>query len=554
MSLPTRLDVELDPALLARFAATAGVPKAVRQRAEFFVFFAETVYPQLAQYRPALARLYHPVDGRPAAEPIRLLAVLILQIVERLPDRQAVEAMQYDARWRLALHLQPDEAACDPSLLSVFRERLLVGGQARLAFDAVLDLLVAEGWLPKRSKQRLDSTHVCALLARMSRLECARESIRLALEAVEARGALPESWAPWWERYVESKVDPRSAIEALKAKVRQAGEDMNLILTWAHAQGATWAQAEPMQVLRRVFQENYEVNEKGERQQTRAQPPGAVHNPHEPEAQWSSKSTTKDKEWVGYKAQIAETVQDEPRARGEPTRNFITAIVTQNAIASDKPGLPAVLAEQASVGLAAPSALYVDGAYVSSQILKDAHDEGREVRGPAPAAPDRGKTFTAEAFDVDVAARSAVCPASQPSTNCSRLEEAKTGKVNFRFEWNDTLCGACPKRPQCVGATQSHRTLVVGEHHSFLQARRREMQFPEFKKEMHRRNGIEGTQSELVRGYGLRYARYRGLVKVRLQNYLIGAACNLRRLCRRLVWEAAQVNHACLTPIAAATG
>lgn len=177
--------------------------------------------------------------------------------------------------------------------------------------------------------------------------------------------------------------------------------------------------------------------------------------------------------------------------------------------------------------------------------MKDAHDEGRELRGPAPASPDRGKTFTAEAFDVDVAGRSAVCPAGQRSTNCSRLEEATTGKVNFRFEWNDTLCGACPKRPECVGPTQTHRTLVVGEHHRFLQDRRREMHSEAFQTEMHRRNAIEGTQSELVRAYGLRHARYRGLVKVRLQNYLIGAACNLRRLCRRLAWETAQVNHAC---------
>jgi hypothetical protein len=57
---------------------------------------------------------------------------------------------------------------------------------------------------------------------------------------------------------------------------------------------------------------------------------------------------------------------------------------------------------------------------------------------------------------------------------------------------------------------------------------------------MHRRNGIEGTQSELVRGYGLRQARYRGKAKVRLQNYLIGAACNIRRLFRRIQWEGAQ--------------
>ena len=65
-----------------------------------------------------------------------------------------------------------------------------------------------------------------------------------------------------------------------------------------------------------------------------------------------------------------------------------------------------------------------------------------------------------------------------------------------------------------------------------------------FKQEMHRRNGIEGTQSELVRGYGLRQARYRGEAKVRLQNYLIGAACNIRRLFRRVAWLTIQKKNA----------
>jgi hypothetical protein len=271
-------------------------------------------------------------------------------------------AWRSDLRWRLALHLSEDEGACDPSLLSVFRDRRLAGGQERLAFEAVLAFWVAEGWLPKRSKPRLDSTHICGWLARMSRLECARETIRLVLEALDARDALPAAWTAQWARYVENKVDPRSTTETLKAKVREAGEDMHLILTWPRQQGAPWEQTEEIQVLRRVFAENYELDENGERRQTRAQPPGAVHNPHEPEAQWSSKSTTKDKESVGYKTQVAEIVQDAPRPPGEPTASFLTALVTQTAIARDKPGLTAVLAEQASLGLAAPSALYVDGA------------------------------------------------------------------------------------------------------------------------------------------------------------------------------------------------
>jgi hypothetical protein len=48
---------------------------------------------------------------------------------------------------------------------------------------------------------------------------------------------------------------------------------------------------------------------------------------------------------VGYKTQVAETVQQENCQPGEPTANFLTAIVTQNAIASDKPGMNEVLAE-----------------------------------------------------------------------------------------------------------------------------------------------------------------------------------------------------------------
>ena len=87
-------------------------------------------------------------------------------------------------------------------------------------------------------------------------------------------------------------------------------------------------------------------------------------------------------------------------------------------------------------------------------------------------------------------------------------------------------------RVRCVTGAQAHRTLVVGEHHEALQARRQEMKTPEFEKKQQRRNAIEGTQSELVRGHGMRRARYRGLLKVRLQNYLIGAACNVKRWIR----------------------
>jgi hypothetical protein len=77
----------------------------------------------------------------------------------------------------------------------------------------------------------------------------------------------------------------------------------------------------------------------------------------------------------------------------------------------------------------------------------------------------------------------------------------------------------------------------VGEHHSALQARRQEQRTLAFKQRMKHRQAIEGTQSERVRAHGLRQARYRGLAKVQLQNYFIGAACNVKRWIRRELWK-----------------
>ena len=80
--------------------------------------------------------------------------------------------------------------------------------------------------------------------------------------------------------------------------------------------------------------------------QRRAQPPGAVHNPHDPEAQWSRKGSicTKDKEWVGYKAHVAESVELPVEQKNEPTQAVLT-VVTEATPASDKSAIPRVEAE-----------------------------------------------------------------------------------------------------------------------------------------------------------------------------------------------------------------
>jgi transposase len=213
--------------------------------------------------------------------------------------------------------------------------------------------------------------------------------------------------------------------------------------------------------------------------------------------------------------------------------------VTHAAHQSDELGAEQMDQEQAEMGLEKPPVQYVDGAYVSAEKLVQVQAEGRELIGPAQPAPCKDGRYSVEDFQINVEERTAICPAGKTNTQCSRLEEEARGKVSFRFEFS-THCHDCPLRGKCLGKDQRHRTIVVGEYHTALQARRREQQTEAFQKRMNHRNGIEGTQSELVRGHGMRRARYRGLAKVKLQNYFIGAACNVKRWIRREAWKLAQ--------------
>lgn len=542
-----------------------------------FRLFAEKVYPLLLAARRELEACYCPDNGRPGEEPVLLLGATLLQFMERLADRQAAECVKYHTGWKLALMLGLAPTTFHPTTLCNFRQRLLEHDKAKLAFDIVLQGALRAGLVKQRQSQRLDSTHVLGQVAEMSRLECVREAIRLALRELQHAGSsmtqplgltMPAWWPRLWERYVESKLDYRADRTALIDKMNQAGLDAWELLCWtqtlsSEAQAAeirSLAQGEKVLLLARVFGENFEPPTATEPpKQMPAQVSAAVKNPHDPDAQYSRKkgrSATSQKrdsagdgpdataprggtEWVGYKVQVAETVVDEPREKGEPTLSLITSVETPYATASDEAGMKQTLEAQAESNLSPPDKLFVDAAYVSAGAIGEAESQGRELIGPAQRATNKAHGFKTEAFDVNVENRTAVCPAGHASANCSRLENKTTGAVSFRFEWGgkNGFCANCPLRAQCLSPGQDHRTLNVGQSHTLLQTRRRQMQTMEFKQTMKRRNAIEGTQSELIRGHGLRRARYRGLPRARLQNYFIGAAANVKRWSRRVAWE-----------------
>jgi transposase len=448
--------------------------------------------------------------------------VSLWQYLKAVPDRQAVDLLRYHAGWNFALNRQVGDELFHPTTLVHFRQRLLDHDLSTIGFAMVLEALVAAGLVARQSRQRL------ALLELAQPIQ------------VEAR---PGWWSLLWERYVDSQADDRAPLETLARKMVEAGTDAQQWLGWLASPAAKeWAQGKQAALLARVFSEQFEVlaGSGAPQPKTKEQVSSErVQNPHDPDATYAAKGKGEQKkEHVGYKVQVAETVCEAVLAPGEPTRHFISGIVTHAARESDQEGSQKMEREQQAMGLDKPPVQYVDAAYVSTRKLVEAAAEGRELIGPALASPHNNEgRFTPEQFHVAVEQRPAVCPAGQESTQCSPLQEQATGKVSYRFEWSSSVCGQCLLRQPCIKADHPHRTLAVGEHHTTLQARRQEQQTKSFKQRMRHRNAIEGTQSELVRAHGLRRARYRGLAKARLQNYFIGAACNIKRWLRRIAWE-----------------
>lgn len=526
--------------------SVAGSSRELFPATDRYRLFARKVYPVLAQSRSELEACYCADNGRVAVEPVLLMGVSLLQYLEGIPDRQAVEMLHYHAGWNFALNRHLGDDLFHPSTLVNFRQRVVEHDRSALCFQAVLDALIAAGLVARKSRQRLDSTQMFGRVSRMSRLDCVRESLRLALQELAEllpEAERPEWWGELWDHYVESQTDYRASLETLARKMVEAGKAAQQLLGWlAGASDKKLAQAKQVQLLTRVFAEQFEVlpgasdaNPKTKEQLSSQR----VQNPHDPDATYASKGRgAQCKEHVGYKVQVAETVTEAVLEPGEPTQNFIVGVVTHAALESDEAGAIQMEAEQQAMGLDKPPVHYVDAAYVSTEKLVEAKAEGRELIGPAPhSGGPNSERFQSEDFQVEVEQRCATCPAGHPNTQCSRLVEKMTGKVSFRFEWDAVTCARCPLRLKCIKAEHKHRTLVVGENHSVLQARRQEQKTDEFKTRLKHRHAIEGTQSELVRAHGMRHARYRGLAKTKLQNYFIGAACNVKRWLRRIAWE-----------------
>jgi len=248
----------------------------------------------------------YPQRGQPAEAPWRLALVSVMQFREGLSDRQAADAVRGRMDWKYLLGLELSDPGFDYSVLSEFRQRLLINEKDLLVFDLFLTQLREQGYLKMRGQQRTDSTHVLAKIRSLNRVEGVGETFRAALNslAVVAPEWLKEQWQEVWIERYEHRVEDYRLPDGKQVSFAYAiviGKDGANLLDALYADAAPmWLHEIPaVQTLRRVWVQNFywEEAELHWRDLSNAPAAGAlINSPYDPEALFAQKRET---QWVG---------------------------------------------------------------------------------------------------------------------------------------------------------------------------------------------------------------------------------------------------------------
>jgi len=118
----------------------------------------------LADHREVLfpdvmfADLFPSGRGRPSVAGPVVAAVLVLQALHGLSDREAAEAVAFDLRCKAACGFAVTAAAFHPTTLTYWRRRLGVSSAPERIFEAVRAVLTETGVLAAKTRRALDST------------------------------------------------------------------------------------------------------------------------------------------------------------------------------------------------------------------------------------------------------------------------------------------------------------------------------------------------------------------------------------------------------------
>src|SRR5947209_18006183 len=105
-----------------------------------------------------LADLFPSPLGPPSVPADVVAAVLVVQALEGRSDREAVEALTFDLRWKAACGWPIAAAGFHPTVLTYWRRRLARSPRPQRIFDAIREVVAATGALSGKTRRALDAT------------------------------------------------------------------------------------------------------------------------------------------------------------------------------------------------------------------------------------------------------------------------------------------------------------------------------------------------------------------------------------------------------------
>lgn len=213
----------------------------------------------------------------------------------------------------------------------------------------------------------------------------------------------------------------------------------------------------------------------------------------------------------------------------DDANGIITATVTTDAAVNEGHVLPQVLeAHQANTFLE-PQTVVADKQYGTARNYKHLRQQGITPCIAHKKQSSQPGQFGHEAFKYDQQHDCFICPAGQELR--PRRYDYDNRRVRYRA--TPSACSQCPLRSQC---TRSRRGRVVERHmdqehidwadHCISRARRRRLM-------ARRKCCMEGSFADAANCHHFKRARWRGLAMMTIQNLLIAACQNLRKLLRR---------------------
>lgn len=427
-----------------------------------------------ALYSDEMFLALFPCRGRSAESPARLALVLVMQFAENLTDRQAADAVRSRLDWKYVLGLELEDCGFNFSVLSEFRDRLWVGETEQLLLDAMLAKFQERGLLKTRGRQRTDSTHIRASIRSLNRLELVGRTLQHALNLLAERMPqwiqtnIPPLCFDRYCRLIDEYRLPQKPEERRELAETFGRDGVQLLACIDQDEDLAEVRSLPaIETLRQVWEQQYQMAENQVQwREVKELSPAAerIASPHDLDARYSTKRSVT---WVGYKAHLSETCDDDYPC-------FITHVETTPATEDDGKALPRIHQDLATHDRL-PSEHFVDTTYGSAEMLAQSQSEfGVDLICPVRSDVS-WQARDAEAFDmtqfyIDWEAQRVTCPQGHLSEHWIPAKGPR-GRPTIEVQFHQEVCRACPVRIHCTRSKDSPRglTLHVRQEHEALQ-------------------------------------------------------------------------------------